>query len=181
MMLSVLRPRWRLLSEEAVKPSIERQLGLYVLRSLRDEDVEQARVLRNGARHTFWSAEEISEEQQKSWYAAYLARSDDLMFVAVRGGEVVGTVGLQHYGAEPVEFGRLVVADSERRRGLGLAMSSAAVAIAFERGAKHVVLTVRQDNVPARVLYARLGFREVGRDDGLVRMSLGAPTTEEVT
>lgn len=70
------------------------------------------------------------------------------------------TPGLECYLAE------LYVVPALRRRGLGRALLTAAIAHARERGADHMDLGTSEDDVAARALYERLGFtnREGGPD-----------------
>jgi len=57
----------------------------------------------------------------------------------------------------------LHVAPSARRRGLGRALTEAAMHWSCARGADWIALAVTDANAPARALYASLGFRPVGR------------------
>ena len=50
-----------------------------------------------------------------------------------------------------------------RGRGIGRAVVTAGIAYLVERGASFVELEVDAENTPARELYLKLGFREVGR------------------
>jgi ribosomal protein S18 acetylase RimI-like enzyme len=56
---------------------------------------------------------------------------------------------------------QVVVEKSERRRGLGLELVSAALRWARLRGARQAWLQVIADNDPARILYERMGFKAV--------------------
>jgi ribosomal protein S18 acetylase RimI-like enzyme len=63
------------------------------------------------------------------------------------------TDALECYVAE------LYVAPSHRGRGIGRALMEAAIDLARERGADHIDLATSEDDVAARRLYERLGFR----------------------
>jgi GNAT superfamily N-acetyltransferase len=56
---------------------------------------------------------------------------------------------------------QIVVEKSARRRGLGLELVSAALRWARLRGARQAWLQVIADNLPARTLYDRIGFKPV--------------------
>jgi ribosomal protein S18 acetylase RimI-like enzyme len=95
------------------------------------------------------------------------------MYVAVRGGVLVGAVSLCPYGgdwadvAEPreLELRMLVVEPEARGTGVADALIRSAVELARERGDERLVLSVIDDNVPAHRLYVRHGFvREPARD-----------------
>ncbi len=96
-----------------------------------------------------------------------------------RGGMVLARVA-----ADEAEILTLAVAPDARRRGLGRALLAAAMVTARGRGARMMFLEVASLNAPARMLYERAGFAEVGRrrryypsgDDALVlRADLVAP------
>jgi ribosomal protein S18 acetylase RimI-like enzyme len=89
-------------------------------------------------------------------------------------GEALGLaiVHVQPSGPTPLRQGastgtflieNIVVAAGQRRRGIGRALMAAAQSWAAERGAKQVVLTVRESNVPALRFYQALGCRTVSR------------------
>ncbi|TAK22077.1 MAG: GNAT family N-acetyltransferase [Chloroflexota bacterium] len=54
---------------------------------------------------------------------------------------------------------RLAVDRGKRRRGIGAALVSRAVARLVQQGARRIALTTQYDNEPAQALYTRLGFR----------------------
>jgi [ribosomal protein S18]-alanine N-acetyltransferase len=78
----------------------------------------------------------------------------------------------------------VAVAPARRRRGLGRALLDEALRRAAREGLREVQLEVRAGNAAARVLYAGLGFAEVGRrpryyrdgeDALLLSLRLGEP------
>ena len=101
-----------------------------------------------------WSAE---------WIAKLLAHPSTFAFLAE--GESGGFVLVRAAGGE-AEILTLVVAPAARRRGIGSALISAACRHAQEMGAGTMYLEVSRTNEPAKALYGRLGFREVGRRRG---------------
>ncbi|MEM6945077.1 MAG: GNAT family N-acetyltransferase [Pseudomonadota bacterium] len=74
--------------------------------------------------------------------------------------------------AELVEIGILTAA---RRGGLGYALLAAVLAKAVDHGAKRLVLEVATDNGPARALYAKAGFAQVGRRPAYYDQETGRP------
>jgi ribosomal-protein-alanine N-acetyltransferase len=101
-----------------------------------------------------WSADWIAKLLAQPGTFALLAREETGGFVLVRtaGGEA--------------EILTLAVAPAARRRGIGSSLISAACRKAEEMGAEAVFLEVSRANEPAKMLYARLGFREVGQRRG---------------
>ncbi|HDQ73881.1 MAG TPA: GNAT family N-acetyltransferase [Chloroflexi bacterium] len=94
-------------------------------------------------------------------------------FVWVEDGKVVGNVSLRP-GTEYDSFfiGNVAVHPAYRGRGIGRALMDAALdAVAMAGGDGWVGLEVREENVVARKLYEKLGFRSVGRTLHLLRQA----------
>jgi ribosomal protein S18 acetylase RimI-like enzyme len=86
---------------------------------------------------------------------------DAVLFVARVDGRVVGSLTLAMYRIPTgvkAWIEDVVVDDSARGRGVGEALSRAAIAEAAHRGAKNVSLTSRSSREAANRLYRRLGF-----------------------
>jgi [ribosomal protein S18]-alanine N-acetyltransferase len=88
-----------------------------------------------------------------------------LGFVVELDGEVVGYC-LLHSVLDEAELQLLGVAPVRRRQGLALALVRHARQVLAGLGIERIHLEVRVGNAPARALYARLGFREVGLRKG---------------
>jgi ribosomal-protein-alanine N-acetyltransferase len=73
---------------------------------------------------------------------------------------------LARAAAGEAEILTLAVAPSARRRGAATRLMEASVAAALASGAEAMFLEVAEDNLPARCLYAALGFEEAGRRRG---------------
>lgn len=82
--------------------------------------------------------------------------------VAERDGRCLGYVEarLSRPGAH---IGRLAVDPAEQGRGIGAALLAAALAQLWALGVGHVTLNTQAENRASRRLYARFGFRPVGR------------------
>ena len=76
--------------------------------------------------------------------------------------------------ADEAEILTLAVRPAVRRSGLGGRLVEAAVVRAAALGAARMFLEVAEDNVAARALYARAGFREAGRRRGYYARSDGS-------
>jgi ribosomal-protein-alanine acetyltransferase len=61
------------------------------------------------------------------------------------------------------ELENIVVRTDHRRCGIAIELLQSLIVAACERGAKRILLEVRNSNNAARSLYAKLGFRENGR------------------
>ena len=82
--------------------------------------------------------------------------------VAVEDGEVVGYIGSQSVLGESDMMNVAVHAD-HRRKGIAEALIDALSAGLRERGNVCLTLEVRASNEPAKALYEKLGFIQVGR------------------
>ncbi len=93
-------------------------------------------------------------------------------FVWLERGRVVGNISLRR-AAFPGGWmvGNVAVHPEWRGRGIGWALTEAAVEAATERGASWIGLEVRADNDVARALYERMGFKAVGTMLELARPS----------
>jgi [ribosomal protein S18]-alanine N-acetyltransferase len=87
-----------------------------------------------------------------------LALSGSFGLIDQRGGMLLGRVT-----ADEAEVLTLAVAPAVRRRGIAMALLSAARAEIAVRGGKAVFLEVSVGNLAAQALYHRFGFVEVGR------------------
>src|SRR4051812_34233116 len=89
--------------------------------------------------------------------ARYLAEPQNLMVLALDGGEVVGQArGVVHTSpdqADELYIDNMGVAPSHQRRGIGGRMLDDLLAWGRERGCEYAWLGTEDDNVPARGLY----------------------------
>jgi N-acetylglutamate synthase len=118
----------------------------------------------------------VDDEPDDAWLAVYhyrgqdrqppilrtvLMSAPDQAFISLRtsvDGEVLG-VGRLSIADGWAGITAVEVSPARRRAGLGRALTLAICAEAAARGAGQVFLQVETDNVPARTLYERCGFR----------------------
>lgn len=106
--------------------------------------------------------------------------ADDFQGLFATPGMIVAAAGdldgfiLLRVVADEAEILTLAVRPSARRRGLGLALVTAAQAVAAERGADALWLEVAADNDAALALYDRAAFDEAGRRRGYYRRADGS-------
>jgi ribosomal-protein-alanine N-acetyltransferase len=84
---------------------------------------------------------------------------------------IVGYAGLAVTGPDEAWIHNIAVRRDRQRAGVGRALLDDLLAEADRRGATHVLLEVAVDNEPARTLYRRYGFVEVGRRRGYYQPS----------
>ncbi len=82
--------------------------------------------------------------------------------VALEGDIVAGYVGSQTVLGE-TDMMNIAVHPDYRRRGIAQALVGALIEKLKERGSHCLTLEVRASNVPAKALYEKLGFAQVGR------------------
>jgi ribosomal-protein-alanine N-acetyltransferase len=107
----------------------------------------------------------LSEAWSAGAIAELLALPGTFGFIAVAGGVPAGFILCRTAGAESEVLAFGVVAE-RRRCGCGRILLAAALAKATGQGSRRAILEVSAANSGARALYARFGFREVGRRRG---------------
>jgi GNAT superfamily N-acetyltransferase len=111
----------------------------------------------------FYEVEEVDEERNRSFFARFIAPSEDGMLLgAWHDGELAGYACLYwHFtslaAAESVLMNDLFVAESARGEGIGRALVEAAADVARERGARHLEWSTAPDNERAQRLYDATG------------------------
>jgi ribosomal protein S18 acetylase RimI-like enzyme len=95
-----------------------------------------------------------------AWFADDAAAGRTITITAAVGSDGVVATGVVKPVGDAAEVMGVATLPAFRRRGLGLAVTSALVEAAFDRGVDLVLLSADGDDV-ARV-YERLGFRRIG-------------------
>lgn len=113
--------------------------------------------------HRGWSEHEFAE---------MLGRADTLVHVVRLGRAVVGFAA-SRIAADESEILSIAVAAAQRGRGLSRDLLRHHLGHLAGRGVRTVFLEVEEHNRPARALYARFGFHEVGRRERYYRAPSG--------
>ena len=92
---------------------------------------------------------------------AELEKDNARFFVAITKNEVSGYVGANNVLGE-VYIDNIAVFYNYRGFGIGEALLRHLVSVAQEEGCSLVTLEVRESNSPARALYEKVGFKNVG-------------------
>ncbi len=131
----------------------------YVLRAMTASDVPQIVAIE---RRVFgadaWPASAFQEEQHNrvAYYFVLTPARD-------KGpGVIAGYIGLWAL-SDAIQIVTIAVQPESQRGGLGELLVQRAFALAEEVGAAEVTLECRESNKPARRLYRKYGFEEVGR------------------
>ena len=123
----------------------------YVL--MKQEHVEQVAALEKECFSDPWSVRSIASE---------LNNPLSLWFVAVEGDQVVGYVGSQSVMGE-ADMMNISVTEDWRRKGIAQRLVGSLVDALKEKEVHCLTLEVRASNEPAKALYEKLGFQQVGR------------------
>jgi ribosomal-protein-alanine N-acetyltransferase len=143
-----------------------RKPNLPVLRALRSDKAEQCAALHAAAFAHAWSTAE---------FEALLASKTTLGGAAVdAASEELRGFALSRIAADEAEVLTIAVHAAFRNRGIGRALLSDTLARLAGAHVRSLFLEVEGANRPAIALYARMGFREVGRRSGYYRKPDGA-------
>lgn len=144
--------------------------GITIRRARASDAAAYARIMDDPA--VYPGLQQLPYASEETW-AARLAASTapdkpDVLLVAERGGEIVGTCGLHPTNVSPrrrhaMVFG-ISIAREAQRQGVGSALLQATCNLADRwLGVTRIELTVHVDNAPAIALYRRFGFETEGR------------------
>ena len=124
-----------------------------IIEKMTSEHVSQIAQLEKNCFHDPWSERSIASE---------LGNDLSLWMVALEGDRVVGYVGSQTVLGW-TDMMNIAVHPDCRRKGIGEALVDALETRLKENGSTCLTLEVRASNEPAKALYSKLGFLEVGR------------------
>lgn len=100
-------------------------------------------------------------EEELATLPGRYAMPDGRLYLAKRGGEVVGCIALRRFDGDSGEVKRLYVAPAHRGAKIGDALAGKVVDAAREIGYRRLVLDTLALMHAARRLYARHGFHEI--------------------
>ena len=104
----------------------------------------------------------------RSHFAMSLYEPSRLLLAAQTGRGIAGYLLARVLPDEPpaAEILTVAVAERERQKGVGRALMTALSRALTERSVSRSLLEVRESNTPAQKLYARCGYRQIGRRRG---------------
>jgi ribosomal-protein-alanine N-acetyltransferase len=121
-----------------------------------DLAIEPARAADIDAIHGL-ETEAFPSPWRREFFESELHSSGRLNLVARRGATLVGYVFAMYFFDE-MHINKIAVSESERRKGVALALMDACDEFATKSGIKSISLEVRESNEGAQAFYRRLGF-----------------------
>lgn len=125
----------------------------YKISDVREEHFEQILELEKKCFSVPWTPEQLSAQMPDNMH---------LFIVAENGDELLGYVGMM-YVLDEGYISNVAVSPDYRRQGIGDALINELLHRAEELSLAFVTLEVRESNTPARTLYGKHGFKDVGR------------------
>jgi ribosomal-protein-alanine acetyltransferase len=130
-----------------------------LIRYARPGDLPPIRVLEQQTR----SAAHWSQREYEALFAPESAERVALVVTDDASPFQIHGFVIARCGPDEWEIENVVVAGAQRRRGLASALLRKLLHEASQKGATSALLEVREHSLPARKLYEKLGFSEVGR------------------
>ena len=124
------------------------------IRRMEMRDLDPVCAIENATFAHPWTRADYEGELTRNKVARYL--------VAEREGEILGFAGAWVILDES-HITNIAVAEPYRRQGIGEQVTRALLQYLSNLGAAYATLEVRESNLPAQALYAKLGFQKVGR------------------
>jgi RimJ/RimL family protein N-acetyltransferase len=142
------------------------------LRTAALPDCDHLRAWKNENRQYFFFRDIISPEGQRQWFAGYLLRPDDWMFMVLEGDRSIGCMGFRARDGEADVYNVILGNSADGGRGLMTGAFRLMCSFAREELGVPVVAQVLKTN-PALAWYCKRGFDVVGEEDThvLIRLS----------
>ncbi len=121
------------------------------------------------AQHVMGGSQPLAPDVRDRLLDGLRANPMTRIFLAWDGATAVGLatcfIGFSSFAARPlINIHDLTVVDEHQRKGIGRRLIESVVEHANSLNCSSVTLEVRMDNVPARSLYHRMGFQQVGSE-----------------
>lgn len=131
------------------------------LRAAGEGDLEDLRAWKNANKAGFFFRDEITPEMQRKWFAGYLARPKDFMFVVEHGDLRAGCMAFRVQGDGSVDAYNIIASSAGQGRGLLKAAMAVMCSYAADRFTRDIGCLVLKSN-PAVGYYRACGFAIVG-------------------
>jgi len=128
---------------------------LLTIAPMQRRDISEVARLEQSTYPSPWSTEVFRGE------IARMARGDREYLVVRRGTDLIGYGGVM-YVLDEAHITNIVVAETQRRSGVGRRLLAELCWRAIARGSSGLTLEVRASNTAAQALYTRFGFQRAG-------------------
>ena len=115
----------------------------------------------------------LVEDDSREGIALYLERNRGLCFVAIVGGNLIGTILCGHDGRRGI-MRHLAVQKEFRKQGIALLLVQKSLAALSEQGIKKCNIFVLDDNVAGLKFWERIGFYHLADDYSLLQLGTDA-------
>lgn len=126
-----------------------------IIREMQEVDLPQVVQLEEAVFSKPWS--------EKSFRDAYMR--EDTIYLVAEDKNIIGYCGIWCM-AEDGDLCNIAVATAWRRQGVGRKLLEEAFGCCRRRQMKRILLEVRASNEPAKRMYQKILFREIGRRKG---------------
>lgn len=140
------------------------------IRSLEESDIENIRIWRNDPQNTIFLRDIglITPKMQKRWFEHEQCDDTCKTFAIEEIGElnrIVGSVSIYDIQGKAAEIGRMMIGDPQARgKKVGYYSLILAMHVGCQKlGIDQYRLEVHEDNIPAKKVYFRAGFEDVGK------------------
>lgn len=123
----------------------------------------------------FRSVNKITREIEAEWLSNCLKRQDQYRFAICMKdtGQYIGNVQLINVEDKNAEFHLFIGEEEFWGRGIGKEASFLMLDYGFRQlGLKTITLTVHEDNIPAKVIYMKMGFKILSSSEPFLKMVL---------
>ena len=131
------------------------------LRAVEPRDLDDLRVWKNANKKGFFFQGDITPEMQKDWFASYLQRPDDFMFVVEHEGRKAGCMGFRLQKDGSADAYNIIAAPGGAGKGLMKAAMRLMCAHIASHHTRDIGCLVVKGN-PAVSFYEHCGFKVVG-------------------
>ena len=140
-----------------------------LIRPLAKGDLEYLRSWRNDEKLSTYlrSIPYITEDAQLKWFDKYLGDNNTVFFTIVDKERkvTVGSAALYNFDNDSCEVGKIVIGDSSSHgKGIGYRSLLLAITVAI-RKLEIRTFRLHEDNIPARNIYDKVGFKVIGKHD----------------
>jgi RimJ/RimL family protein N-acetyltransferase len=152
---------------------------LIYIRPLELKDAQTSYVWRNDSTlwvyTTFRPKDYITQEMETKWLSESLNKPDQSRFaICVKELDTyIGNVQLININEQCAELHLFIGDKLYWNRGIGYQATELIINYGFlKRGLKKIYLKVHPANLPALYLYEKVGFEIIGKEDGLILMTI---------